>query len=80
MSIDDFIQNFEESIQGLEPGSVEPKTKIKDLSQWDSLAFLTTIAMIDAEYGVSLPAGALIEVSTLAELFEAVKQRCPLTA
>lgn len=75
MQIEDFIKNFEESIEGLDPGSVKPDTVFRDLPQWDSLAVLTTLAMIDAEYEVSVSANELAECATIFDLFEIVKER-----
>lgn len=75
MTIEDFIRNFEESIEGLETGAVRPDTVMRDLPQWDSLAVLTTLAMIDAEYEASLSANELAEQRTIQELFEVVKAR-----
>jgi acyl carrier protein len=73
MTIEDFIRNFEEAIEGLEEGTVRPETVFRDLPQWDSLAVLTTLAMADAEYEVSLSANELHECRTVTELFEKVK-------
>lgn len=75
MTIEDFIRNFEEAIEGLEPGSVRPDTVYRDLPQWDSLAVLTTLAMADAEYEVSLSANELNECNTVEELFAKVKEK-----
>lgn len=75
MQIDDFIKNFEESIEGLEPSSVRPETVFRELPQWDSLAVLTTLAMIDAEYEVSISANEIAECRTIQELFDKVGSR-----
>lgn len=70
MSINLFIQNFEESIQGLESGTIQSETVFQELSQWDSLALLTTMAMIDSEYNVSLSASRINGCVTILDLFE----------
>jgi len=75
MEIDGFIRNFEESIEGLEEGTVRPETVYQDLPQWDSLAVLTTLAMVDAEYEVSLSANELAELRTIGDLFKLVSSR-----
>lgn len=75
MKIDGFIRNFEESIEGLEEGTVRPETVYQDLPQWDSLAVLTTLAMVDAEYEVSLSANELAELRTIGDLFKLVLSR-----
>lgn len=75
MNIEAFINEFEESIEGLEPGTVRPETVLRDLPQWDSLAVLTTLAMVDAEYDVSLTANELAEQRTMQELFDFVREK-----
>lgn len=75
MNIDAFIEQFEESIEGLERGTVKPETVFRELSQWDSLAVLTTLAMVDAEYEVSLSADELATPRTIEELFELVRKK-----
>lgn len=75
MNMETFIANFEESIEGLEPGTVGADTVLRDLPQWDSLAVLTTLAMIDAEYEVSITANEIAECRTLRDLFEKVKEK-----
>lgn len=72
MKIDGFIRNFEESIEGLEEGTIQAETIFQDLPQWDSLAVLTTLAMVDAEYEVSLSANELAELRTIDDLFKFV--------
>ena len=54
MKIKIFIKHFEESIDGLDPGSVTEATAFKELKEFDSLAILTLTDTIDLEYGVLL--------------------------
>lgn len=37
-------------------GTVNGSTKLSEIAQWDSLAVISFIAMVDSDYGVSLPA------------------------
>ncbi len=69
MSLEKFIEDFEEAVEDIEPGSLTVATKYRELEAWDSLAVLTVIAMIDAEYDVRLKADALKSYETLEELF-----------
>lgn len=75
MNIDSFIVNFEESIEGLDPGTVGQDTVLQDLPQWDSLAVLTTLAMVDAEYEVSITANELANQRTVRDLFDLVSKK-----
>jgi acyl carrier protein len=75
MTIEAFIENFVDSIEGLEPGSVEPDTVMRNLPQWDSLAVLTTVAMIDAEYEVLITTNELADQQTVGDLFKLVNSK-----
>jgi len=72
MSLEKFIEEFEEAVEDIEPGSLTVATKYRELEAWDSLAVLTVIAMIDAEYDVRLKADTLKSCETLEALFAQV--------
>ena len=72
MNLEKFIEDFEEAVEDVEAGSLCGETKYKGLDAWDSLAILTVIAMVDAEYNVRLKADALKTCETLLELFAVV--------
>lgn len=75
MTVDEFVRNFEEATEGVEPGTLGPDTRFQELPQWDSLAVLTTLAMIDTELEVSVSANEIVERKTLRDLFEFLSQR-----
>jgi acyl carrier protein len=75
MTIEAFIENFVDSIEGLASGSVGPDTVMRNLPQWDSLAVLTTVAMIDAEYEVLITTNELAKQQTVQDLFQLVKSK-----
>ena len=68
MGLDTFIKNFEEAVEDVEVGTLAGDTAFRALEQWDSLAVLTVIAMVDAEYDTRLKAKELKQVETLSEL------------
>ena len=72
MGLNTFIKNFEEAVEDVEVDTLAADTSFRSLEQWDSLAVLTVIAMVDAEYDVRLKAKELKQVATLAELHELV--------
>lgn len=75
MQLNDFIAKFENEIQDIVPGSIQPETEFKNLDSWNSMQALIFIAMVDAEYGVTLSAENLHECSTVSELFELIKTK-----
>jgi|TARA_B110000037_G_scaffold182681_1_gene210514 acyl carrier protein len=74
MSLEKFIEEFEEAVEDIEPGSLTVATKYRELEAWDSLAVLTVIAMVDAEYDVRLKADTLKNCETLEALFAQVSE------
>lgn len=75
MEIKIFIQQFEESLDGLELGSVSETTAFKELKEWDSLAILTLTDTIDLEYGVLLRKSEIESCDTVQSLFDRVQSK-----
>jgi acyl carrier protein len=59
----------------LEVENLNGADDLKTLPQWDSLAVLSIIAMLDANYGVNLPAADLQEAASAAALWDLVQSR-----
>ncbi|QJD99017.1 acyl carrier protein [Massilia forsythiae] len=74
MSIDTFIGHFAEALE-TGAGALTPQTVFKDLDNWDSLAALSVIAMIDEHYGASIGGADLEKARSLQDLHELVAQR-----
>ncbi|HBM85567.1 MAG TPA: acyl carrier protein [Opitutae bacterium] len=72
MSLEKFIEDFEDAVEDVEPGSLNAGTVYQKIAVWDSLAVLTVIAMLDAEYDVRLKADTLKNCGTLGALFALV--------
>ena len=72
MEIHQFVRHFENAIEGIEPDSLTPDTKYHLLTQWDSLALLCLLAMIDCEYNAQVPGMELKSCDTLRDLFDLV--------
>ncbi len=69
MDLETFIKNFEDAVEDVEGGTLAADTVFRSLEQWDSLAVLTVIAMVDGEYDVRVKAKELKQVETLVELY-----------
>jgi acyl carrier protein len=59
----------------LEENAVKETDKLKSFAQWDSLAVLSVIAMLDASYGVNLRAADFEQVATVGDLWNLVQSR-----
>ena len=57
-----------EEILDLEEGTLSPETVLKDLEEWDSVAFLSFIAMMDDEFGKTIKGSLVKEQKTVADL------------
>lgn len=75
MSLGKFIEDFEEAVEDIEPGSLTATTKYRELEAWDSLAVLTFTDVIEMEYGVLLSKKRLESVATIEELYQFVLQK-----
>ncbi|MBU2494617.1 MAG: acyl carrier protein [Bacteroidetes bacterium] len=76
MELNDFLRKFEYAIEDVEPNSVDADLDFQNnLEQWDSLAAMTLLAMIDNEYDVVLTGEELISCKTVNELFELIKSK-----
>jgi len=75
IAIDDFIRNFENAVEAIEPNSLTPETAFTELPEWDSLAALSILAMVDAEYDTEISCKELRGCRTLHELFDVVKSK-----
>lgn len=70
MNIEGFIAELEMGIEGLTRDSLRPETVLRELSVWDSLAVLATLACVDACFGVQINASELQECRTVRDVFE----------
>ena len=75
MELKTFITNFEEAVEDVEVGSLSGDTVYRSLECWDSLAVLTVIAMVDAEYNLQLKAKELKQMQTLSDLHALLKSK-----
>ena len=75
MELKIFIQQLEESLDGLEAGILNETTAFKELKEWDSLAILTLTDTIDLEYGVLLKKAEIESCETVRSLFDLVQSK-----
>jgi len=59
----------------LEAESVKDADDLKAFPQWDSLAVLSVIAMLDSDYGVNLHASDFQQVTTAVDLWNLVQSK-----
>jgi acyl carrier protein len=70
--VEDFIKNFEESIDGVTSGEIKATTEFRKLDCWDSLAVLSLLVMIDRTYHKQLDADALRACVTINDIYKLI--------
>lgn len=67
------INIIEESLYGIDPGTVSEDSNIVQLKEWDSLALLSLTDSIDMEFGVLLKKGDIEGAQSVAELWQLIE-------
>ena len=70
----EFIEKFKEVLE-IEDRDLNLSDKFREYEEWDSLAFLSVIAMIDEEYDVLIEGKDFKELQTLGDIWNAIKER-----
>ena len=69
-----FLQKFKEVLE-VTDRNLSLSDKFRSYEEWDSLAFLSLIAMIDEEYDVIIDGKDFKQLETVADIIQAVKER-----
>jgi acyl carrier protein len=64
-----------EDILELEPGTIKESDVIRDFENWDSMANLSVIAMLDDSFGVTIASQDFKNVLTVSDLLTEIKSR-----
>lgn len=72
--MDEFIRAFEEALD-LPPGSVTGETVFKELAEWDSLAQLSVMTLLEDHYGTVVSPGLLKSSRTIGDLVAGIPVR-----
>ena len=69
-----FIDHFVEAVDFQDPVEVTLETILLDLPEWDSLAALGVIVMLDMEYGKTITGDDIKGCATVQDLFNLTGQ------
>lgn len=72
IEIDDFLDNFRDQFDEIEPQNLRKDTLFKELEEWSSMHALLVIAMIDASYDVSFTGDELQACTTVGDIYDIV--------
>lgn len=73
--MDKFIENLKTYVDAFEDVELSAQTEFTQLPQWDSLALLSTMAMIASEYGVNVSSQEIASCKNLSELEALVRSK-----
>lgn len=74
---DNFINSFKE-ILNIEDREISVSDQFRDFPEWDSLANLSVMAMIDEEYGVVFESSEFRKIQTIEELVQEIEKRAQI--
>jgi acyl carrier protein len=69
-----FIEQLKDILE-IEDRDLALTDEFREFDEWDSLANLSVVAMIDEEYNVVIPTADFNKIKTIGELLEEIKQR-----
>lgn len=70
--MDAFVEHLAEALEQ-SPENLSPEMKLRDIPNWDSLAILTTISMVDEQYDVTLSGPELQQCETIGDVYGKVR-------
>lgn len=70
--LSEFLSELELSIENAAPGSITAEARFRELSWWDSLAALTTLAVVDGVYGKQISAAEIGQCETFEDIHKMV--------
>jgi acyl carrier protein len=71
----EFISKLERELDMLEPGSLKPDIKYRDIPNWSSMYALIIVAFCETEYNVSVTGDDLRKCETVKDLYQLVISR-----
>ena len=74
-TIDAFLDELRVSIENADPESITADAKFRELAWWDSLAALTTLAVVDGCYGRQISATQLNSCETFGDIHNLATKR-----
>lgn len=73
--MNEFIEKFADIFDDTDVSSLNGDTKFRDLEDWDSIAGLSVIGMMDEEYGVTFNADDMRACQTIEDLYNMVQSK-----
>lgn len=68
-----FIEHFTEALEIEDASNISVETEFRNLDEWDSLAYLNIIAMLDEEYDIQIENAEFKKLNTLADIISYIE-------
>lgn len=68
-----FIEQFTEALEIEDASNISVETEFRNLDEWDSLAYLNIIAMLDEEYDIQIENAEFKKLNTLADIISYIE-------
>ncbi len=68
MNLDQFVELFKDVME-MNNQKIKPDDKFKEYEDWDSLAVLSILAMVNQEFDIVIPRREFESVNTIRELY-----------
>lgn len=75
MDTQNFIQNFADQFEDIDPSILSLETCFRDIEGWSSFAALSIIAMVDEAYNVKLTGDDIRNSTTILDIYRIVNSR-----
>lgn len=72
MNVQEFIEKFAEAIE-VEASELTADTEFRNLEEWDSVAYISVIAMMDEEYDIQIEMPIFKTLKTLGAIAEYIE-------
>jgi acyl carrier protein len=68
--MNEFIENFKEALDV--EGEFNLEKKLNEIDEWDSMGYISMMAMIDEKYGKVVSANQLKKCETIGDLYKLI--------
>ncbi len=75
MNTKEFIEKFADAIELDEFDTINGETKFRELPEWDSLSYLSVIAMMDEEYETQIESADFKKLETIDDIINFIEKK-----
>lgn len=68
MNSNEFIEKFAEALEIEDASTLTAETEFRNLDEWDSLAYLNVIALLDEEYDIQIENAEFKTLKTISDI------------